>query len=145
MLDQVVEDYYLFGFTNEELYEIILKPDEWSSFDYMLSQKILTDRGQPIDEDLVKKIRQQRIDDLSKPEPPQTAWIYFGYFLAVMGGLLGLFIGWYLFTHKKTLPNGQKVLAYSERDQWHGKTIFFIGIPFMIFWIVVRFYIEYRE
>lgn len=142
LLDQVDKDHYLFGFTIEELYEVILKPDEWSSLDDKLSQKILSDRGQPVDEDLLKKIRKQRIDDLAKPEPPQTAWIYVGYFFAVMGGILGFFIGWFLWSHKKTLPNGQRILAYSRADQRHGRIIFYLGIPFFIFWSFVQYYLE---
>src|SRR5918993_2096184 len=45
MLDKVPDDYYLFSFTDDELKEILAKPDEWGSFDYQLSQKILKQRG----------------------------------------------------------------------------------------------------
>lgn len=44
-LNHVESDYYLFEFTDDELFEIISKPDEWGPFDYQLSKKILSDRG----------------------------------------------------------------------------------------------------
>lgn len=40
-LDSVDNDYYLFEFTDDELFEIISKPDEWGPFDYQLSKKSL--------------------------------------------------------------------------------------------------------
>ncbi len=128
LLDQVDEDYYLFDFTNEELYEILLKPDEWSSFDYKLSQKILIERGQTINDDLIKTLKKQRIEDLAKPEHGQKAWIYAGYLFAIFGGLIGLFIGWHLWAYKKALPDGQKVYGFNENDRKHGRNIFIIGI-----------------
>ena len=45
LIEQIDKDYYLFEFTNEELYEVILKSDEWNSFDYTLAQKLLKQRG----------------------------------------------------------------------------------------------------
>lgn len=42
LIEQVDPNHYLFDFTDEELYEILLKSDEWSEFDYKLAQKILT-------------------------------------------------------------------------------------------------------
>ena len=44
-LSDIDTSYYLFEFTNEELFDILLKYDEWNEFDYALAQKILKDRG----------------------------------------------------------------------------------------------------
>ena len=93
-----------------------------------MAQKILIDRGQTINDDLINSLRKQRIEDLSKPEQGQKTWIYAGYLFAILGGLIGVFIGWYLWTYKKTLPDGQKVYAYSDSDQKHGRNIFIIGV-----------------
>jgi hypothetical protein len=127
-INDIADDYYLFDFTNEELNEIIEKPDEWNSFDYKLAQKLLKDRGQLVDENYLKSLKEQRIIDLAKPEEEQRAWIIFAYILSVLGGLLGVVIGWYLWTMKKTLPDGQKIYVYSSTDRLQGKRIFFLGI-----------------
>lgn len=45
MMGSLPEDYYLLSFTDEELYEVVLKHDEWSEFDYVLARKLLAERG----------------------------------------------------------------------------------------------------
>ncbi|MCL6264879.1 hypothetical protein [Flagellimonas myxillae] len=128
LINQVDEDYYLFEYSDEELYEILLKADEWNEFDYTLAQKILTQRGKSIDKDLLKSLKNERLKQLAKPEESQRPWIIAGYVFAFLGGFLGLIIGYFLWTAKKTLPNGQKVHSYSEKDRKQGKYIFYIAL-----------------
>ena len=65
LIDQVDSNHYLFDFTDDELYDILLKADEWSEFDYKLAQKILTRRGKSIDGNLLKALKKQRIESLT--------------------------------------------------------------------------------
>lgn len=128
LIDGIDKDYYLFEFTNEELYEILLKPDEWNELDYTLSQQILKQRGKSVDKELLNSLKNERLKDLAKPEANQKPWIIAGYILSLSGGFLGLIIGYSLWTSKKTLPDGQKVYSYSTNDRKHGKYIFYIGL-----------------
>ncbi|WP_347923681.1 hypothetical protein [Pontimicrobium sp. SW4] len=128
LIDQIDKDYYLFEFTDEELYEVLLKSDEWNAFDYTLAQKILKQRGKSVDKELLNSLKNERLKDLAKPEGNQKPWIIGGYVFSILGGFLGLIIGYFLWTSKKTLPNGQKVYSYSENDRKHGKYIFYIGL-----------------
>lgn len=137
-LDTVDKDYYLFDFSDEELIEVVTKPDEWNQFDYLLAQKILKDRGKEIRPELAETIRRQRIEELARPEDSQKGWILFGYVTVFLGGLIGIFIGWHLLSHKKTLPTGDRVYAHSITDRKHGSKIFIIGLIFFIFWVTVR-------
>jgi hypothetical protein len=137
-LETVEKDHYLFSFTDEELFDILTKPDEWNEFDYQLAKKILLERGKDISTDTVDLLRKQRISELAKPEEGQRNWIYAGYLFALLGGLLGIFIGWHLSTFKKTLPNGEKVFGYTQKDQQHGKRIFIIGIIMFTVWVTIR-------
>jgi hypothetical protein len=107
---------------------VLEKADEWSPFDVSLAQKILTDRGKPVSDAELKSIHNQRIEELKAPEPSQKTWIIIGYVAAFLGGVLGLFIGWHLFNHKKTLPNGEKVYGHTESDRKQGKIIFYISL-----------------
>ena len=127
-LSDIDTSYYLFEFTNEELFDILLKYDEWNEFDYALAQKILKDRGKSVDKELLESLKKQRLEELAKPEGNQRPWIIGGYFFAFMGGFLGLVIGYLLFTSKKTLPNGEKVFSYAKKDRIQGKYIFYIGL-----------------
>ena len=127
-LDQYADDYYLFEFDNDELFEILLKPDEWGDVDYMLSKLILKKRGVDVNEDLIKSLRTQRIKELKKPESAQNSIIIAGFIFALLGGLIGLLIGWYISTAKKTLPNGEKVYSFDKKDRLKGKVILIIGL-----------------
>jgi hypothetical protein len=109
-LEEVDKDYYLLNFSNEELCDVLLKSDEWSAFDYSLTQKILTNREQSIDKNLLNSLKNQRLIELAKPETNQKPWIISGYIFALLGGFLGLIIGYFLWTSQKTLPNVKKYI-----------------------------------
>ncbi len=128
LINTIDDDYYLLSFTDDELYDILLKSDEWSEFDYSLSKKLLKERGKSIDDELLKSLKLKRLKELAKPEGNQNSWIIAGYIFAILGGFLGLIIGYFLWTSKKTLPNGQKVYSYYPKDRKHGKYIFYISL-----------------
>jgi hypothetical protein len=133
-LEDVEPDHYLFSFSDEELYEIIARRDEWNEFDFLLAQKILRDRGREVNESTVSTLRAKRIEELAKPDKNQGIWIYAGYFSACAGGLLGIFIGWHLRTFKKTLPDGTRVHVYTDKDRKHGSIILAVGITMTAIW-----------
>jgi len=136
LADEFSEDHYLYEFTDDELIEIIEKPDEWCKEDYLLSQKILNDRGQEISREKVEELRQKRIEDLRKPEKGHTGWLIFGFISALLGGLFGVFIGWYHWTFKKTDPTGQRVYAYDPMTRKRGQQIFWLGLVFLFIWTI---------
>jgi hypothetical protein len=127
-IGKVDTSHYLFDFTDNELFDIISKSDEWSIFDFQLAKKILNDRGRIIDEDFLNSLKKNRLEALSKPEESQSAWIIIGYFSALFGGFLGIGIGWSIMSMQKTLPNGEKIYTYSDEDRRSGRNIFYIGI-----------------
>lgn len=137
---QIPKDYYLLEFSNEELIEVLMKPDEWSPIDYKLSQQILKERGKEIDSEIILTLKKKRIESLAEPERSQKTWIYAGYIFVLLGGIIGLFIGWHLITFKKTLPNGSRVYAYVKSDRKSGKNILILGLIFIVIWSFIRFY-----
>lgn len=134
-LEQISPDHYLFQFTDQELYDVLSKPDEWNELDYKLAAKILKDRGKEVDERTIKNLKQERIKKLAAPEDGGAIWIVIGYLSALCGGFLGIFIGWHLSTFKKTLPDGRKVKAYTPSARQHGSIILFIGLVVLVGWI----------
>jgi len=110
LLDSIDPDYYLFSFTNEELYEILLNSDEWNVFDYKLAQKILTERGKTIDADMLASLKKERLKILAKPEENQKPWIIAGYIFSLLGGGIGIVIGYSLWKSKKTPSKRRKSL-----------------------------------
>ncbi|MCB2377713.1 hypothetical protein LGH70_08980 [Hymenobacter sp. BT635] len=140
LTSQVAPDHYLFAFTDEELMDVLLRPDEWNSFDVTLARQILQDRGKTISPEAARLLRQQRNADLAQPEPSQKAWIAWGYLTAVLGGLFAFFIGWHLHTHRKTLPDGRKVHAFTPGDRAHGLRIMVLGALMVLGLICFRIY-----
>lgn len=141
-LESVASDYYLFAFSDQELLDIIEKSYEWSAFDYLLALKLLQERGVKIDVDRIVKIKEEKLEELAKPEKDQGFWIYIGYILALIswyflptyGGITSLIIGVHLYTSKKTLPNGDRIFTHSKSNRIHGVVITIIGIlAFILF------------
>lgn len=137
-LDKVDKDYYLFEFTDEELEEIIAKPDEWGHFDYQLAQKLLVERGREIKPQETKELRNKRINELSKPDTVKRSSIILSYILCFFFFPVGLFIGWNWGYSKKTLPNGQRVYVYDNNVQKHGRRIFAMGLILLVLSVIFK-------
>jgi len=147
-VDLVSRDYYLFDFKEEELYEILAKPDEWGLFDYQLAQKILRERGKTIDNNALLKLCAERKTVLAEPISSGVSFYIIGYFFIVYGIYSSIFpltsinlvpylfltpffsivIGHFLFKSKKTLPDGEMVFAYREEDRKQGMIMMYAGM-----------------
>lgn len=133
-------DHYLFNFTDDELLDILLKPDEWNSFDVALARRILRQRSHDVSPALTERLRQQRLQDLARPEPRQKAWVISGYATALLGGIVALFIGWHLYSHKKQLPDGRQVYGFLPQDRAHGLRILVLGVLGFLLVLAWRLY-----
>jgi hypothetical protein len=128
------EDYYLLSFSDDELLEVIEKKDEWGSYDYALALKLLEERGITLGPDDFALLQAKRIKDLSTPEKGTNWWIVAGYLSATLGGLMGIGIGLYMITAKKTLPDGIRIHTYNSKTRRHGSFIFSLGLIAFILW-----------
>lgn len=117
LLDKIDKEYYLFSFTNDELYEVLIKSDEWNPFDYKLAQKLLINRGEKVDGEVLDSLKKERLKVLAKPEENQRSWIIAGYLFSFLGGGVGIIIGYSLWSSKKTLPNGERIYSYKSEDR----------------------------
>lgn len=137
--DEIPKNHYLLEFTDDELYEVIEKSDEWSQLDFNISKMLLKKRGRKIDEQTLKNFKKARIYELSLPDESQQGWIIAGYIFAVLGGFLGIFIGYHLYTFKKTLPDGSKYYGHNQNDRLNGQYILILSIFFTTLWLIIRF------
>jgi hypothetical protein len=69
----------------------------------VLAQETLIQRGKPINKSLLNSLKKERLKALAKPEEHQKLWIIAGYLFSVLGGFIGLIIGYFLWTSKKNL------------------------------------------
>src|SRR4051812_27171182 len=88
-LQHIDPDYYLLHFSDQELLEILQKPDEWGYMDYALAKKLLAERGAAVTAAKAEAFRQDRIMELAKPERVHTMQIALGYIGAMIGVLGG--------------------------------------------------------
>ena len=130
------KDYYLFSFTNDELIEILRRPDEWSRQDFLIARKILDERGQHINEEVIKDLKSKRINELSREESEPTLTIIAGYILALFLSLVGLFFGLAFLTAKKNIPNGKNVFAYSRNTRKHGRNIVILSAVSLLLLVI---------
>lgn len=131
-------DYYLYAFSRQELLDVVAQAHEWNALDVMLAEKLLLEQGVVLSEKEVSVLRDEWIDELSRPEKPPTLMITIGYTCSLLGGVLGIIIGRNLMYHKKNLPNGKKIYAYSDLHRHHGKNIAIIGTTISTFIIFMR-------
>ena len=137
-LDQVDPSHYVFSFTDDELFDMLVKPDEWSAFDVTLASQLLRQRGRDITPDTLRLLRQHRVAELAQPPEEHKAWVIGGYISSLLGGLLGILIGYQLYFHRKLLPDGRRVHAYSAAERVHGLRILVLGVVMMLVLVALR-------
>ena len=129
-------DYYLFSFSDKELADVIKVPGEWNEYDRYWAQQILDKRGVPVEQEAWLQEKQERLAELEKPWELSKAWILGGialliaafYFLHIIWAGGAVFLGLYISFSKKTLPNGERVKAFSPADRFLGRIVFITGL-----------------
>ena len=139
------EDYFLNSYSNKELLDITEQPENWDEFNIQAALKILVDRGVKIEPNSIEDIKVNQLIAESQPESGQEIWITLGYWMAFMGGFLGIIIGNHLHTSKKTLRDGNIVYRYTEADRKQGKRIFLIGLVVFLLFLSVLIGVRIKE
>jgi hypothetical protein len=137
-LPSIGDDYYLYSFSDEDLVDIVYKPDEWSKQDFLLAKKILNQRGISFDDRDIFEMKHKRIIDLAKPERADAGWITLGYILS-LAPVVGLLFGLAYLKARKILPDGTRVAVYDEVTKNHGRNIVIISIIMMVIAIFTGF------
>lgn len=139
-LDEVEKDHYLFDFSTDELTEVLMKPNEWSVFDFKVAGLILNDRGITISKEFLDSMKKQGHSELLQKESYSSIWIVVGYISAFLGGILGFGIGISLWFMTKRLPSGEKIYTFTDVQRKHGKRITIIGFAVLLLTIAFRVY-----
>lgn len=137
-LNDVPEDYYLYAFNDDELLEILAKPDEWGAFDYQLAQALLKQRGIEVSKEKTERLKAERYKEIAQPESEPVKNIIGYYIVSVLFFPIGLIIGWVWGYSKKQLPDGHRVANYNSAVQKHGRIIFLISIILFALTVILR-------
>jgi hypothetical protein len=130
-LGDVDPDYYLYTFIDEELMEIVSKPDEWGHFDYVLARKQLADRGKPIDDAEAAELRRVRLKQLADPNyiaddgslrsPISRTPVVFSHLVA---------------SHARTLPDGKQVYSHSPAQRKRARTLTLVVVLALVLFLL---------
>jgi hypothetical protein len=125
-------EHYLRTFDNDELMEVLKEADAWSPEDRVQAERLLRARGVAVDHEVLRAARQQRMEELARPEKARWTWLAVGIALIWIGGIGGLVIGWSLMSARKVLPDGRSVYRYTEGDRRSGQVIFMMGAVVLV-------------
>jgi hypothetical protein len=141
-LVNVDRNYMLFALTNEELMDVIAKPDHWGAYNYNLAKLILEERNMHIDNRKVDEIQLEYKKEMYEPRSLNTTWLLLGYGFSILSliavltnnirallfvygfdllpGVLGIILGLYVINTKRTLPDGSQMLSFNDAARKHG-------------------------
>jgi uncharacterized Tic20 family protein len=135
-IEELDADYYLFSFSEEELKDILRKPDEWSNQDFSIARALLAKKGITYTDDELAALRNERLGVLSRPEQVHKNLVMLGFVAAFFGAPIGLIMGAVIWQVKKTLPNGRREFVYDFSSRQTGKTIFIISLVIFVIALV---------
>jgi hypothetical protein len=130
--------HYLFGFTDQELMDLLVHRADWSRYDVQLAEHLLGQRGHEPEVQGLQQLHTERAALPPPPEPSHPGWIIAGYVAALLGGFGGIILGWHLYSHRRTLPDGRQQHAFSARDRVHGIWIVGLGVVAVTLGLALR-------
>ncbi|MBP5247466.1 MAG: hypothetical protein J6Z31_06355 [Fibrobacter sp.] len=154
-------------FNDEELLEILQKPDEWNPENVVLARKILASHGKNYSEADLKRLFEERVEALRKPVEVKTSSLIFAFvgsaiaiviailhfsyksetnflYALLAGGIcacLSLIAGLNWCNRKKRLPNGEKVYVFEDsfrKKAWIELIVAAISLGAVVCEIAVR-------
>jgi hypothetical protein len=132
-LGEIDPDYFLYSFTDEELLDVVAKPDEWGHFNYVLARKILAERNNPVSEEEAGRLKQQRLEELAQPEDQEDGSVESPLNLG------GSVVNHAIMNHKKTLPDGRQVYVHSVASRKRAQSFFYIVLIALILYLLVKY------
>lgn len=135
---ELEEDHYLHDFSDDELKGVLFHSHEWSPGDGVAARKLLETRGVKVSEEEVERRRQESLTVSHQPVRGSAWLLAAGFLFALLGGVLGVVLGWSFLTMKDTDASGKEHLHYDERTRDLAKCIVLIGAISMVGWLGLR-------
>ena len=136
---EVAPNNYLAELTDDELIEILVEEDKNTQLVVENAKQLLLERDPEFDFTTVHA--RQYLESISDEKGEKAHWghLLIGYILALLGGLIGISIGWFIETGKKKSVDGNTYYTYDEPSRFHGRVIKWLGIACLIGWTVYWF------
>jgi hypothetical protein len=133
--EDLPDSHYLVTSTDEELIEVAAHSSEWSSFDVAHARRLMAERG--IDTKKIEDKRAERLRQLRLGQPASKQLIFMGWVFSILGGLIGLGIGWSLAHMKEKTPDGE-FYTYDEGSRAIGRNMLRVAVAVIAIAVVLR-------
>ncbi|MCB9310884.1 MAG: hypothetical protein H6567_12570 [Lewinellaceae bacterium] len=146
-----IEDFdHLSALSDDELFEILKNPDEWSVEAEIVARKILSNRNVKIIEEDISNYKLNKTLDRKKGKSVSfiIQFLYFlciaiGFYFGIIFLIAGIAMGYYYTYGTVTDSQGNKHYVYDEKARHNGKLILWGGIiSFVIqMYLIIKIYI----
>ncbi len=132
-----LKDHFLSDYTDEELLDVVRKPDEWSYDTTVIARHLLESRGVELKQEQIKAMQEERIQTIRQPKKGSVGWISSLFALGALGpflmfltwaGYLGVIcicfgMGYYFWKDMATDPRGERYFTFDKATQRSGQQI----------------------
>ena len=125
---------YLETFTPKELMEVVINPEDWHPADVKQAKQILKQKG--VTKRDIAEYKKRLEEKAKNGERANMGVLALGFVSALLGGILGILIGYYLMTSKRNV-GGKQVMHYDEPTRKLGKIILALGAIGAVVWTVL--------
>lgn len=133
--DDAASDFFA-DFSNEELQEVLVKPEEWGVDQVVLARQTLLERGEEIDVPKIKAERKAHLNEARKPRKAHPIIFVIAVLAMVPGGFLGLILAFWVALATSKDPEGKRYFYYTQNSRRIAAVIAGIGIV----WCIIFYY-----
>ncbi len=126
--ESATQEMSMSDYSEEELKEMVLNPDDWHPDFVSGAKKELSKRGTEVNEADVKKTRDDKISQDKAGTEPKKALFYVMWLLALAGGYIGLIAGYYYWQGKARGTDGNRYYIYTKKYRTLGSYMFLSGL-----------------
>jgi hypothetical protein len=116
------------SYDDDELREIVLRPEEWHRDIVFNAQSLLKKRGITISKEEADIETRKKTEALEQGTAANMLTKYFFWLFALLGGLIGIIGGYFYWRGRIRGFDGKRYYMYNERTRTEGCYMFFTGI-----------------
>ncbi len=129
---ELPKDHFLHTSTDEELLEILAKPEDWDPYLVLHARRLADARGTKLTAKVETKVA-QLTEEQTRGFPAQPWQLILGWAAVAFGGVLGIIIGYSLAYSKEKNLSGE-YFTYDEATRETGSMMLWCGLAMLIFW-----------
>lgn len=133
-----LRDNYMTDFSDEELEDIVLEELSYSPVMVENAKELLKIRYPGFSFEDIERKKKAILLTHKKGVKANKSYILLGYCLAILGGVIGLGIGWSMETTKVKGTDHKYYYTYDQESRKHGKRVKWLSILFLILYVILN-------